>query len=382
MAQVGPQPHGDPGTTAAPAARTAVAAAHAPAHAPAANPHRPQPGPTAAPQTPPSPAANRAQPPAGSLARIRAWASAGKAHTLVCAVLPVLAAGALLWATGAPVNVPLLLSLALASALVLGGANLLDAYLDHVRAQALNRLHPGASIALRFARYHNRLVHLGIYPLDALRVGVLVLAAGGFLGIPSAIAAGLPGLLLGLAGLVAAFLYSATSLGLKRLPLGEVAVLLALGPGLVALTLLAQHALLTGFSLALGAALGLYALAALEAANLRAISPEERDGRRTAIRLLGERGGRLLFLLCLAAAYLTLLIAAALPGTPHAAFAALLSLPVAVVPATGVWRARNSDTLTPAVRGMLRAYAFFGFWLIVGLLVGALSLRLLALLGL
>jgi 1,4-dihydroxy-2-naphthoate octaprenyltransferase len=188
--------------------------------------------------------------------------------------------------------------------------------------------------------------------------------------------------LLGLAGLAIAFLYSATNVGLKRQPLGELAVLLALGPCLFTLAVLSQHAALTGFGVALGIALGLFALAALEAANLRALTPEERDGRMTVIRLLGERGGRLLFVACLAAAYLLVLIAGAADGAPHGVYAVLFSLPVLVVPATGIWRARNADTLTPAVRGMLRAYFFFAFWLVLGLLIGALYLRLLGVLGL
>ena len=316
------------------------------------------------------------------LGRILAWGTAGKAHTLVFAIMPVLVAGALLSASGEAVSYPRLLALALGAALVLGGANLLDAYLEYVRAHALSRVHPSTSISLRAARHRTVLPNLAIYPLDAMRVGVIVLAVGAAFGLPAALAAGIPGLLLGGAGLIAAFLYSATSVGLKRHPLGELAVLAALGPGLFILAVLAQHAPLTGFSLALGVALGLYSLAALEAANIRAITPEERDGRRTAIRLLGEHAGRVFFIACLAAAYLTVLIAAALPGSFHGAFAVLFSLPLLVVPATGIWRAHSADTLTPAVRGMLRAYAFFAFWIIAGLLIGALYLRLLTLIGL
>lgn len=378
MVNVGSQHHGDHGTPDALIA--GVAGEGQATDALSAGMLGPHAGARAEPSAPASRAATeRAHTPVG---RVLAWASAGRAYTLVFAIMPVLVAGALLWATGAQVEWTTLLALALGAALVLGGANLLDAYLDYVRAQALRRAYPGASISLRFARHHNALINLGIYPLDALRVGVVVLVAGGCLGIPAAAAAGLPGLLLGIAGLVLAFLYSATSFGLKRLPLGELAVLLALGPGLFTLAVLSQHTPLTTFGYAASVALGLYALAGLEAANLRAISPEERDGRQTAIRLLGERGGRLLYLACLVGAYAVLLVAAVGPGAPHGAFAAVFSLPVVVVPATGIWRARNSDTLTPAVRGMLRAYAFFAFWIIVGLLVGGLYLRLLAQLGL
>jgi 1,4-dihydroxy-2-naphthoate polyprenyltransferase len=313
--------------------------------------------------------------------RVLAWASAGKAHTLVLACMPVLVASALMWAGGVILNVPLLLALALGAALVLGGANLLDAYLDYVRAHALARAYPATSISLRAARHRTALLNLGIVPLDALRAGAGMLVVGACLGLPAAVAAGPLGPLLGLLGLAAAFLYSSTNFGLKRLPFGELAVFLGLGPGLFAVTVLSQHTSLSAFDLAVSVALGLYALAALEAANLRALTPEERDGRHTVVRLLGERGGRLLFVACLVAAYLLVLVAAAARGAPHGAYAVLFSLPVLVVPATSIWRARNADTLTPGVHGMLRAYFFFAFWLIIGVVIGALYLRLLGALG-
>jgi 1,4-dihydroxy-2-naphthoate octaprenyltransferase len=137
----------------------------------------------------------------------------------------------------------------------------------------------------------------------------------------------------------------------------------------------------TPFGWALSAGLGLFALAVLESANIRAISPEERDGRLTLVRLLGQRHSRIFYACCLAGAYGVVVVAAALDGAPHGALAVLFSLPVAVVPLTGVLRAHNAETLAPAVRGMHRAYAAFAFWLIIGLLLGGLYLHLLSLLG-
>jgi len=54
---------------------------------------------------------------------------------------------------------------------------------------------------------------------------------------------------------------------------------------------------------------------------------------------------------------------------------------VAILPLTGVLRARAAATLAPVVRGTLRAYLLFAFWLIIGLLLGALYLILLKLAG-
>jgi 1,4-dihydroxy-2-naphthoate octaprenyltransferase len=137
----------------------------------------------------------------------------------------------------------------------------------------------------------------------------------------------------------------------------------------------------TTLDLAVAAGLGLFAVALLEAVNLRASAPQVRDGRLTLMRLLGPRLGRWLFALCLLGAYAVIVEAALAERAPHGALAVLFALPATMVPLTGGLRARGADTLAGVVRGTLRAYTAFAFWLVMGLLLGTLYLRLLAVLG-
>jgi 1,4-dihydroxy-2-naphthoate octaprenyltransferase len=300
---------------------------------------------------------------------------------LICSVGPVAVTGALLWAQGAPISLPLLGLTVMAVALAQAGAQVLDVYLEHIRGVRLRHIDPDSSAAKQPNRPPDVLVREGIYPLDALRVALALLAAGTGVGVPLALAGGWQVLLLGVAGLAIAFFYSATSYALKRLPLGELAIFLALGPGIAALTALAQRRPVTPLALELGAALGLFATALVVAANLRALSPEVRSGRATLVRMLGRVGGRRLFAAALVGAY-ALSVAAALPAhAPHGALAVLFSLPIAVLPLTGGLRARSAPTLDLVVVGAVRAYGFFAFWLVMGLLLGSLFLRLLSLLG-
>jgi 1,4-dihydroxy-2-naphthoate octaprenyltransferase len=304
------------------------------------------------------------------------WAAVFRLPTLLCSVGPAVVAAALLWSQGARLALDVLALTLLAIALVHLGANALDAYLEHVRSQR-----PPSSSAGAMALSVSPVLAAGIYPLDVLRVAALLFVLGGGLGISLALAGGWPVLLLGAGGLTAAALYSATSYAFKRHAVGETAVFLALGPGVFALAVFAQHQPMTPLRWLVGVGLGLFALALVMASNLRALSPEIRDGRATLVRLLGKRRAPYFFVGALLGAYALLVVAAVPRGAPHGALAALLSLPVAAVPLTGGLRARNAATLALVVRGTLQAYAYFLGWLVLGLLLGGIFLRLMALLN-
>jgi 1,4-dihydroxy-2-naphthoate polyprenyltransferase len=316
----------------------------------------------------------------GQSGQLSRWISIARAPVLLCSVAPVLVGAALLWSRGLPVVPWLLLATLAAAVLVQAAANVLDAYLDHVRAQRLTRLDPASSTARDYSRSLSALLEADIYPRDALRVAAALFGGGALLSIPLLIVGGWPVFALGVAGALVAVLYSSTSYALKRLLLGEVAVFLGLGPGLIALTLFVQRQPVTPLALGFGAGLGLFALALVEAANLRAVAPEIRDGRLTMVRLLGPWRGRLFFVACLLGAY-ALVIGYALPrGAPHGALAVLCSLPVSMLPLTGALRARGAAAFMPVVHATVRAYAYFAFWLLAGLVLGGLYLRLLTVL--
>jgi 1,4-dihydroxy-2-naphthoate octaprenyltransferase len=313
--------------------------------------------------------------------RLTRWMHIIRAPVLLCSLAPVATTATVLWTRGVRLSIPLLAATLGAAVLVQAGASVLDAYLDHLRTQQLVRIDPNSSTLRRFSRSLSALLEADIYPRDALRVAAVLFGAGALCSIPLLIAGGLPVALLGAGGALVAVLYSSTNFALKRLPVGEVVVFLGLGPGLVALTLFVQHQRATTLEVGIGVGLGLFALALVEANNLRAVAPEIRDGRLTVVRLLGPWRGRLFFAGCLIGAYIAVVGAALLPHMAHSAALVLCALPVTVVPLNGALRAKGAAALSHVVRHTVRAYAYFAFWLIAGLVLGTLALRVLAYFG-
>ena len=309
------------------------------------------------------------------------WMHIIRAPVLLCSLAPVAISATVLWTRGARISIPLLAATLGAAVLVQAGASVLDAYLDHLRTQQLVRIDPNSSTVRRFSRSLSALLEADIYPRDALRVAAVLFGAGALCSVPLLISGGMPVALLGAGGALVAVLYSSTNFALKRLPVGEVVVFLGLGPGLMALTLFVQHQRATALEVGIGIGLGLFALALVEANNLRAVAPEIRDGRLTVVRLLGPWRGRLFFAGCLIGAYVAVVGAALLPGMAHSAALVLCSLPVTVVPLNGALRAKGAAALSHVVRHTVRAYAYFAFWLIAGLVLGTLALRVLAYFG-
>lgn len=300
------------------------------------------------------------------------WLPLVRPATLPLAIAPALVALAQLWAQGVRLAALPALSVLLGAAFVLAGANLLDVYLDHERfvlarrAPAFRGAEPPAS----------PLDDADIRPLDALRVSVALFGLGALCGLPAALAGGWPTLLLGLGGLAAAVLYSTTSYPLGRLPGGELVVALALGPGLVCATVLTQRQRLTSGDAFLGLALGCFVLALLEVTHLRDAAVDRGRGRWTLVTLLGDRTARALGVAALLLAYVFAVLVALQPRFAHGALAALLSLPIALVPLTGLLAARGPAALRLLVAQTLRAYAAFSAWLVGGFLLAGAVARL------
>jgi 1,4-dihydroxy-2-naphthoate octaprenyltransferase len=303
--------------------------------------------------------------------RLGRWLTLTRPATLLVGVGPVVATLALLWARGVRLAPLAAVCAVLAAGLALAGANMLDEYLDYERFVA--RRGP----VLRGQQLiSSALEDAGLAPLDALRLSLVLLALGAVAGLPLVAAGGPLVLLLGLLGFVAAFLYSATSYALKRLPAGELAVALALGPGLVAVTLLTQHQRMQGADVVLGVALGCFALALLEVSHLRDAPADRQQRRRTLVLLLGERGGRVLCAACFIAAFALMTLVAFQPGVYRGAIAVLLAAPAAVVPLTGALRAESARARRFVVGQTLRAYLAFALWLTAGFLVAGAVVRL------
>ncbi len=120
-----------------------------------------------------------------------------------------------------------------ASSLVQAGASLLDTYLEHARfvQHQAAEWEDGDESGL-----HTLLLRAGIYPLDVLRVSIMLLVLGGIAGIPLVASGGYGSVgSSALAGYSRCLPLLVHGAALKRYPVGDLLILLALGPGIVAL---------------------------------------------------------------------------------------------------------------------------------------------------
>ncbi|MGO8951343.1 MAG: prenyltransferase [Ktedonobacterales bacterium] len=313
--------------------------------------------------------------PARPISGLAAWIRLCRPPTLLLGLAPVLVTLAFLWAYSLHLSLLPILSMLISVSLVIAGASMLDEYLEFERTilRRQNQNNGGS--------YYegNVLEGSGIQPLTALRVSIGLLGLGIVAGLPLIKSGGLPLLLLGAIGFAIAVLYSSTNYALKRMPAGELVILLALGPGLSAATALSQGHVPSLSVLALGLSLGLFTLALVLAAHLRDKEADRAISRRTVVQL-NRHAGSVIYTLCLVAAYLLIALVALPTDASHGAFLAIFSLPATLVAWTGVGRALAHSSRHLAVRYTLRAYIYFAFWTFAGLLAGGLIVRLVALL--
>ncbi len=287
-------------------------------------------------------------------AKPAAWLARLRPGALLVSLTPALATLLYIWGETGALNLLAALCVVVGAACAIGGASLLDVYLDARRAaRALQE--PWAT-------------------RRTLVAGLTSLLIAGLAGVPLALAGGWPVIALGVGGLALAVFYTATTRALKLSPLGDLALFLALGPGMTALTALSQGRRLTGPLWLLGLALGAFALTIPYARHLRDRNTDVEYGRRTVAVLLGQTGGRLALSAAYAFGY-SLLVAVAVPaGAPHPALLAFLALPVVAIAITGAYRATEIHSRHLVVRATFHAYVLIVTWLLAGLLVNSVYL--------
>lgn len=208
----------------------------------------------------------------------------------------------------------------------------------------------------------SRAVELGLITAPGLfragLVALLVAAAAG----AALVALGRPHVLtFGLAGAFAAYFYTAPPLRLAaRRGLGELAVGLAFGPGLVAGTVYALTGRFEWPALAVGLPFALLTAAILWINEIPDVEGDAATGKRNLVVVLGPRRARLGWLALITGAYLALAAAVATGILPPAALAALASAPLAVYALVVLWRHYDDRTLIRANAATIRLHLAFG----------------------
>lgn len=250
--------------------------------------------------------------------RVSVWIQATRPKSFAATLAPVALGLALAWRDGRFDALTAGLTL-LGAMLLQAGANLMNDYMDH-RAGADS----SASIS------PSRVIQDGLLTPRQVLIGAWVcLAAGAALGIGLASIGGWPVWIIGALGVLIAVLYTGGPAPLAYIGLGEIAVFVAMGPGIVAGAYAVQTQTVTPGVLLAATPIGLLVAAILHANNLRDLDSDRLAGKRTLATRLGRRGAQVEYAALMAGAFVAVLAAIALGELPLAALAVGVLLPSA-----------------------------------------------------
>jgi 1,4-dihydroxy-2-naphthoate octaprenyltransferase len=210
-----------------------------------------------------------------------AWLIAARPKTLAAAVVPVLA-GTAMAAKSGRIEWALFACTLAGAVLIQIGTNFVNDALDFKKgADTADRLGP------------LRVTQAGLLSADAVMRGAYIcffLAA--LCGVPLVLHAGWPLLVIGLASIAAAYSYTGGPYPLAYHGLGEPFVIVFFGVVAVSGTYYIQRGTVDWSVIAIGAAVGLLAVALLAINNLRDSQNDARSGKRTLAVRFGERFAR------------------------------------------------------------------------------------------
>jgi 1,4-dihydroxy-2-naphthoate polyprenyltransferase len=290
----------------------------------------------------------------------RVWLQAVRVFSFTASVVPILVGSALaiydrsfsLW---------LCLVMVLASVACHAGANLANDYHDHRRGiDTAESLGP------------SKVIQQGLLSPAAVKRGMIVaFAVATLLGLVVVFATGWEILLLALASLAAAYLYTGGPKPLGYVALGEATVFLFMGPVMVggAYYVLAER--LTWPAVVASLPVGLLVAAILHANNVRDIELDRAAGKVTLATLLGRRRAAREYDLLVFGAYLATLLLVAVEPPLWPALLTLATLPIATRLARIEATATEPRDLNLVLRKTAGLHLRVGLLLTLGLLIAA-----------
>jgi len=285
--------------------------------------------------------------------RARDWVAGARPRTLGAGIAPVVV-GTAVGAAGHDVLVGrAALALVVAVAIQVG-ANYANDYSDGVRGTDADRVGP------------RRLTASGaVSPAAVRRAAAIAFAVAAVAGLVLSLLVDPWLLLVGVAALGAAVLYTGGPKPYGYLGLGELMVLVFFGFVATAGSAYVQQGALTAGAWWASATCGLLAAAVLAVNNVRDRVGDAAAGKRTLAVRLGDRPARLLCVALVAAAFASVVAL----GTIHAgALLGLAALPVAVPPARAILGGRTGPALIPALVGLVRLELVVAALVAIGIL--------------
>jgi 1,4-dihydroxy-2-naphthoate octaprenyltransferase len=302
---------------------------------------------------------------------LQIWRDGMRPAYLTMALMPALLGSVLAWVTTITHNAPFgqfhpthFLAMLCSLIFIQTGANLLNDYYDYLRgADTSNPLGPGGLIQQGL-----------IKPARVLIIGLTVLTLGAAVGVYAALAGGPVLFLFGVIGIVCAYFYSATSRSLASLGLGELVAFCLYGPLITIGAYLVQRTpsnivLLDVFLFSMIP--GFFAVATLQANNVRDIEGDAHANKQTLSVLIGIRWSKMLYVLFLLVPYLVLFGLGVPSGAPHLMLIAAWTIPGMIVTLSGLLRSDIMQSLHIVMRQTIRLEVNFILLLLIGLIAAA-----------
>lgn len=286
---------------------------------------------------------------------IRLWFAAARPFSFTASVIPVFV-GTLLAAEDAFSWWKALLAL-IGAVAIHAGTNLVNDYYDHVKgADNPESLGPAGFIQRGL-----------VVPRSVLLAGMVCFAVGAGLGLVLCATTSWELLWLGLASVLAGFLYTGAPVHLAYIGLGEITVFVFMGPVIVLGAWFVQTETWSWDPVVASLPIGFLVTAILHANNLRDIDSDRKTGKRTVATFIGRTWANREMYVLLAGAYVTLVIAAGVGALPWPGLIALATLPL-VRPIVAIVRAGgNPKKLNFALVRTAGLHMQFGALLAAGL---------------
>lgn len=291
--------------------------------------------------------------------KLSIWLRASRPFTLPGAIAPVLVGTALAFSEGKG-NFWLFLLVLIASLLIQIAANLVDEYSDHARPEGKKKL---------LAPY--KVIALGLLSPAAVKRGAMVcFGVATAIGIYLIVHSGWPLLIICLASIAVAYFYSAGTIPLGKMGLGQPLVFVFMGPVMVMGSYFVQTKSFTADSLWLSVPMGCTVTAILAANDLRDFEEDRHGGKRTPVTAFGRRFGVWEWTILVIAAYLAVIVMAAVNILPAASLLSLLALPLALTAFKLMRNGQDRPQLAPALPATARFHGIFGVLLALGIVLG------------
>ncbi len=294
------------------------------------------------------------------ISRARAWVLASRPKTLPAAIVPVLVASAVAISDG--VFAPLPAAVAMVCALLIQiGTNFANDYFDFIKgADSPDRIGPV------------RVVQSGLIPPATVRNAMIgVFALTFVLGLYLIAVGGWPILLIGVASLICAVLYTAGPFPLAYVGLGDVFVFLFFGVVAVTGTYYVQALQWSNVALVASLPVGAISTAILVVNNYRDIDTDRLANKRTLAVRIGRRATRIEYRMLLLAAYVVPVFQILRQDAPLWLLLPLLSIPFAIHVLLVVERNVDGGALNRALAGTGKLLALYGVLYAAGFMLAS-----------